>query len=186
MTNLPVCTVWNLPITYFGRGRSRTAEIASRLLSAPIRVRHRPPTTARCAASDLFPMDGSVGYDRQRTMLHSRHCHPIAEIRPSQAVRLTLWSERPHRTQEGVPLGTRQERRLAGRCPSRPGVFHRGTRSRRHRPTTFLLRALDNYLTLPSLLMEDPGLTRRRRYGLLGSFRRKSTAASSTEPSAAG
>ena len=42
----------------------------------------RDNRTLRCA-SDLFPMDGSVGYDRQRTMLHGRHCHPIAEIRPS-------------------------------------------------------------------------------------------------------
>lgn len=136
----------------------------------------RDNRTLRCA-SDLFPMDGSVGYDRQRTMLHGRHCHPIAEIRPSP-------SGSPYALVEHVRTELKKAYRLApdrnadwlaGAHPA-PGCFTGGhVHFSGIRPTTFLLRALDNYLALPSLLMEDPGLARarRRRYGLLGSFRRK-------------
>lgn len=132
--------------------------------------------TVRCA-SDVFPMDGSVGYDRQRTVIHGRRCHPIAEIRP-------MPSDSPYTLVEHVQRELQRAYRmapdrntdwLAGANPA-DGCFTGGhVHFSGVVPTTFLLRALDNYLALPALLMENPALARARRsrYGLLGAFRRK-------------
>lgn len=139
-------------------------------------VVRRHNRAVRCA-SDLFPMHGSVGYDRQITLVQGRRCHPIAEVRPVPAPSpYTLVEHVRRELQKAYRMAPdRNTDWLAGAHPA-PGCFTGGhVHFSGVRPTTFLLRSLDNYLAIPSLLMENRTLARARRprYGLLGAFRLK-------------
>lgn len=128
-------------------------------------------------ASDLFPQHGAVGYDRQSSLVQGRRCHPIAEIRPAPALSpyalLTNLRNELERAYRMAP--DRNADWLAGAYPGH-GCFTGGhVHFSGIRPTTFLLRALDTYVAIPTLLIEDArkARARRPRYGYLGDFREK-------------
>lgn len=132
-------------------------------------------TRRMVAASQFFPRHGSVGCDDRLLRRSPRPSFPLAEVRP-----------RPHSCPDEVLRGIRAALRqalelapysnikwLAGSMPFKGfpigGHIHFGNL----RPTTWLLRALDNHLALPLMLVEktETAQQRRRRYGFLGDFR---------------
>jgi len=127
-------------------------------------------------ASRFFPREGAVGCDA-RFVRGSVSGYPLAEIRPAP-------SYSPLQVVDNIRMVMRKALRLAPyanvewRAGSMPfdqfpvgghihfkGVLLSGQ----------LLRALDNYLAVPLLLIEEPTSARRRRekYGYLGDFRLK-------------
>lgn len=128
-------------------------------------------------ASDLFPREGGVGYDRQSRVVQGRRRHPIAELRPKPAespyALLANLQKELARAYRMAP--DRNADWLAGAHPG-PGCYTGGhIHFSGVQPSTFLLRALDTYLALPTLLIENPrgARARRPRYGSLGEFREK-------------
>ncbi len=132
-------------------------------------------TRKMVAASVFFPRQGSVGCDDRVLRRAPRPAFPLAEVRPH-----------PHSCPEELLRGIRGALRralelapyrnikwLAGSMPFRGfpigGHIHFGNL----RPTTSLLRALDNYLAVPVMLVErtETARRRRRRYGFLGEYR---------------
>lgn len=128
-------------------------------------------------ASKYFPKKGQVGCDSIWLRGDSTHVKlPLAELRPLPAKEprqliLNLY--------QAMLAGIRKINNssikwLAGSAPLKEypigGHLHFS-----HVPCNFrLLRALDNYLTLPLFLLEDIAAQHRRpRYGWLGDFRMK-------------
>lgn len=128
------------------------------------------------AASEFFPKEGTVGCDAIR--VPNRQQRPIAEIRP-----------RPDRDPQNLIINIRDALRSASRMApyqnikwvagSQPfpgysigGHIHFSNISL----NSGLLRALDNYLGLPVFLIENQAtaVRRRRRYGRLSDYRKKS------------
>ena len=126
-------------------------------------------------ASRFFSRTGRIGYDQQSSR-HSRRSYPIAEIRPAP-------SQDPSEIVANIKSLLRRASRRAGKSTR----FEAGSLPVRGYPigghihlsrismTTGLLRALDNYLALPVMMLESPLRARRRRprYGHLGEFRWK-------------
>ncbi len=119
---------------------------------------------------------GKVGFD-SATVPGRPDIHPLAELRPAPSgepgelvrnLRRTMW-------QAAARIGDTSLRWVAGGMPVRglplgghihfSGVpLHAG-----------IVRALDNYLAMPLMLLEQPsGIARRRKYGRLGDVRLKS------------
>jgi len=138
-------------------------------------VLRRRRTGRLVPASRFFPRAGQVGLDRVVLRVKGVPHHPIAELRPAP-------SPSPYELLEGL---RRAMLRAAWAVRGRGIRFEAGTMGARGypigghihfsnvRPTTDLLRALDNYLTIPLFLLEDPAAARARRprYGTLGDFR---------------
>lgn len=131
----------------------------------------------RVFASDYLPIQGPVGCELQPTQANGRTHKPLAELRPEYALspvrlfqnlKLTI-----DRANQMIPSGVVW---LAGSVPD--GTFPTGGHIHFSRVplSTPLLRALDNYLTIPLFVLEDPAraLIRRPRYGFLGDIRVKS------------
>lgn len=125
-------------------------------------------------ASRYFPRHGRVGYDQQGSRRY-RGAHPIVEVRPAP-------------TPDPLELVDRIRtllRRAATRAPRRGVRWEAGSLPVPSFPigghihmsgidlTTELLRALDNYVAFPVMMLENPVRARRRRrkYGWLGEFR---------------
>ncbi len=136
----------------------------------------RDSHTRRMAfASDFFPIQGLVGCDARR--VHSgRTGNPLAEVRPKP-------SQSPLELAENVRLALLRAAQLA---PYRNVQWRAGTLPFRQLPVGGhihfgmppegpMLRALDNYLAVLFLMVENPAAARarRRRYGWLGDFRHK-------------
>lgn len=126
-------------------------------------------------ASDYFPMQGLVGCDARRVKL-GRSGYPLAEIRPTP-------TQCPLELYEGIIRALRRANRL---MPSRYVQWRAGTLPFSQLPvgghihfsmlpTGPLLRALDNYLAVIFLLLENPAAarSRRKKYGWLGDYRLK-------------
>ncbi len=137
----------------------------------------RNARTGRMAfASDFFPMEGQVGCDARRVTA-GRSGYPLAEVRPRPAIcPLELYENTRQVLARAARLAPyRNIQWRAGTLPFRRlsvgGHIHFGMR-----PTGQLLRALDNYLAVLFLLVENPAAARLRRskYGWLGDFRMKS------------
>lgn len=125
-------------------------------------------------ASRYFPRRGSIGYDQQGSRRY-RGAHPIVEVRPAP-------TPDPLELVERIRLLLK---RAAARTPRRGVRWEAGSLPVRSFPigghihfsgvelTTELLRALDNYVAFPLMLLENPVRARRRRakYGWLGEFR---------------
>ena len=127
-------------------------------------------------ASRFFKKRGRVGYDHQGSRRHrGRGLRPIAELRPEP-------SENP------IELVARIKAllRRAGKRAPRKGVrWEAGSLPVKGYPvgghihfsridlTTEFMRALDQYLAIPVMMLETPEKARRRRkkYGYLGEFR---------------
>lgn len=131
-------------------------------------------------ASRYLDHAGTVGYDRQSRRQGRGGLgtvHPLVEVRPNPSpspVVLTANTERALAEAAGR-LPTRRTRWMAGSFPL--GAYPTGGHVHfSGLPlTTPVLSALDNYLALPVMLLEDRrrARQRRRRYGRLGDFRRK-------------
>jgi len=127
-------------------------------------------------ASDFFSKDGLVGYDNPSHFC-DRLNHPIAEIRPRpsssptqvvndmrEALRLAL--QRTSRTHTVWLAGSQPLRN----CTTGGHIHFTGV------PLSYeLVRALDNYLAIPCMLIENSkrAAGRRPRYGFLGDIRTK-------------
>lgn len=147
------------------------------LLGADLEFIMRRPRGRVIYASRYFSRHGRVGYDQQGSR-RVRGRYPIVEVRPS-----------PVETPEDLVAGIKQLlRRAARRSPKRKVSWEAGSHPvagcaigghihfSRVDMTTDLLRALDNYLAVPVMMLENPSKARRRRphYGHLGEFRWKS------------
>src|SRR5690606_772207 len=123
------------------------------------------------------PRSGDVGCDRIWLRGDStRSKLPIAELRPKPShnpkelvtnlYRLLIKADNMIQ-HEGVQF-------LAGSTPLKGYPIGGHIHFSNVDINSFLLRALDNYLALPCVLIEDPkGLKRRPRYGHLGDYRLK-------------
>lgn len=131
---------------------------------------------SRAFASDYLPVSGPVGCEMQPAQFNGRSHKPLAELRPNYALSpVRLFNNLRQtivRANQLIPQGVVW---LAGSVPD--GTFPTGGHIHFSRIplTTRFLRALDNYLAVPLLLLEDPARTiiRRPRYGFLGDIRVK-------------
>lgn len=155
---------------------SQTSDGPRYLLGADPEFTLRDTRSGRMVfASDFFPQQGIVGCDARRVKL-GRSGYPLAEVRPRPASCPLELCERIRqallRAARLAPYRHVQWR--AGTLPFRQlpvgGHIHFGML-----PTSQLLRALDNYLAVIFLMLENPSAarSRRQRYGWLGDYRLK-------------
>ncbi|MEN9405997.1 MAG: hypothetical protein RLZ12_281, partial [Bacillota bacterium] len=143
------------------------------LLGCDLEFILKKPEGELALASNYFPIYGHVGCDNVG-LGQRRDQKPIGELRPKPARTTSLLvleiynclSEAMHRTRNTAVNF------LAGAMPL-PGfplgghIHFSGLELDFH-----LLRALDNYLALPCILLEDEAsIARRPKYGFLGDFR---------------
>ncbi len=147
------------------------------LIGADLEFIMRRPRGRVLYASRYFSRHGRVGHDQQGSR-RVRGRYPIVEIRPSPV-------EDPPELVDGIH---KLLRRAARRTPKKRVSWEAGSHPvsgcaigghihfSRVDLTTELLRALDNYLAVPVMMLENPSKARRRRphYGHLGEFRWKS------------
>jgi len=135
------------------------------------------PSTKRIIfASDFFPREGVVGYDNQ-SYFRDRRNHPIAELRPSPSSSPT---QLVRELKEALERAAEKTQRtnclwLAGSAPVK-GYSIGGHIHFTGVPLTFdLVKAFDNYLAIPCMLIEHPkrAAMRRPKYGFLGDVRTK-------------
>lgn len=146
------------------------------LLGADPEFALRDARTGRMVfASDFFPMQGVIGCDARRVRM-GRSGYPLAEVRPAPS---SCPLELHARIQQALRRASRQvpHRYIQWRAGTLPfsklpvgGHIHFSML-----PTSQLLRALDNYLAIFFLMLENPAAARnrRRRYGWLGDYRLK-------------
>lgn len=136
----------------------------------------RRPDGKVAAASRFLERQGRVGCDAV-VLPHHRVILPLAELRPEPAAdprRLVRHIRRTMRLAERM-IGDPQLEWLAGSMPAKGLPLGGHIHFSGVRLSSRLLRALDNYLALPLLLIEGEACGKRRpRYGFLGDFRRKS------------
>jgi hypothetical protein len=127
-------------------------------------------------ASRYLEAKGGVGYD-SATVLGRKDVHPLAELRPepSEDLHLLIKNLRRMMWMASTRISDQSLQWIAGGMPI-PGlplgghlhVSGIGLNSR-------LVRALDNYLALPLIMIEDTSTSgRRKKYGRLGDVRRQS------------
>ncbi|WP_051271144.1 putative amidoligase domain-containing protein [Shimazuella kribbensis] len=126
-------------------------------------------------ASKYFPLRGKVGCDA--IWLGQNRSHkPLVEVRPEPTSDPRVLVERIYhclayaaRKMAQVPCSW-----LAGAMPYNGYPIGGHIHFSGIEPTFGLLRALDNYLTLPLMMAEDEkGVRRRPKYGYLGDYRIK-------------
>ncbi|TLM99389.1 hypothetical protein FDZ73_21935, partial [bacterium] len=124
--------------------------------------------------SGFLPKEGMIGYD-DRSERREGRLFPLAEIRPEpDSCPLRLVNKIRRTMAAGIKLIPYENIEwLAGSLHFARyqigGHIHFGS----IKLTTQLLKALDNYLGIPVMLIEDPetAAERRKNYGGLGSFR---------------
>jgi hypothetical protein len=126
-------------------------------------------------ASNFLQRSGEVGCD-SIVLPDRRRLFPLAELRPAPAVE-------PEQLVRNLRLSLRKAARLirddglawvAGGMPVRGFPLGGHIHLSGVRLSARLLRVLDNYLSLPLVLLEDESTRERRpNYGFLGDFRRK-------------
>lgn len=127
-------------------------------------------------ASEFLESEGSIGLD-DRSIEAGKKCFPLMEIRPKystnpidvvKSIKTILDDASKKIDYSNIGL-------YAGSMPSynywSGGHIHFGTK-----PNAKLIRALDNYLALPVLMIEKTNTARKRmiKYGALGNYRLKS------------
>ncbi|MGE5416667.1 MAG: putative amidoligase domain-containing protein [Acidobacteriota bacterium] len=126
-------------------------------------------------ASTFFPRFGDVGCDNLR--VRNRQQRPIAELRPAPSSNPLILTDNIRRTMvQALKLAPyRNIRWLAGSLPVDEYPIGGHVHFSKIALSSKLLRALDNYLAIPVLLMEnaDTSAKRRKKYGLLSDFRTK-------------
>ncbi|GAA3406853.1 hypothetical protein ACFFNY_25045 [Paenibacillus hodogayensis] len=126
-------------------------------------------------ASAFLPREGQAGCDRVR--IGGRVLYPLAELRPQPSAdprRLVSNVRRTLLTAAELIPDTPGARWLAGGMPAKGFALGGHIHISRTALNVPLLKALDNYLALPLLLIEDErSKARRPRYGMPGDFRRQ-------------
>ncbi|WP_157764082.1 putative amidoligase domain-containing protein [Paenibacillus borealis] len=125
-------------------------------------------------ASRYLPMDGAAGCDAGPP--GTRGVFPVAELRPApRGEPRALLAQLMSAAREADRLiADRSLRWRAGGMPLRGWALGGHLHFSGVTLCAPLLRALDNYLALPMLLLEDVrAAARRPRYGVLGDFRRQ-------------
>lgn len=128
-------------------------------------------------ASDYLPKHGTVGTDA-RAIYRPKHGYPLAELRPQPAsnplqltehIRAAIEFGKQYMPDSNIAW-------IAGSCPMKGFPIGGHIHFAGIQPTSRLVRALDNYLALPLLMLENAysAAQRRLRYGLLGDIRPKS------------
>ncbi len=126
-------------------------------------------------ASNFLPIKGLIGCDQIWTN-RDRNQRPLAELRPIPADNVRDFIINLYK---GMQIGSRKITNrnlkwLAGAMPMKGYPLGGHIHFSKVRLNSFLLRALDNYLTLPITLFEDKnGITRRPKYGFLGDYRKQ-------------
>jgi hypothetical protein len=124
-------------------------------------------------ASKYLNRYGGAGYD-SATVLGRRDIHPLAELRPepSEDPALLVRNLRRAMWKASMKITDKSLQWLAGGMPV-PGLPLGGhVHMSGIYVTNDLIRALDNYMTLPLVMIEDLSTGRRRRkYGFLGDIR---------------
>lgn len=131
-------------------------------------------TSEMVVASKFFPRQGHVGCD-QRSVAGQKRLYPLAELRPDPKSNYReLFKEIESNMKQAVQMAPYNNVQFLGGSMPFPGYpvgghIHFGG----VKPSRAILKALDNYLALPLLLIENPESARRRRkkYGALGDFR---------------
>lgn len=164
------------------------AAYAKRWIQYPEQVKRRPllgadpefiikrPGGRIAYASRYFSRYGRIGHDQQASR-RAKGRYPIAELRPPPC-------EEPIDLVINIRELLKQALRRApnpkfswqaGSLPVRGYPIGGHIHISRVDMTTELLRALDNYLAIPVMMLENPEKARRRRpeYGYLGEFRWK-------------
>lgn len=125
-------------------------------------------------ASRYLPYRGRVGHDEQPSK-RNRRLRPIAEIRPAPTADPAELVERIRRLLKVAMRRTprRGVRWVAGSAPVSTYPIGGHIHFTDIRLTTELIRALDNYLALPLVMIENAERSRLRRpkYGYLGDIR---------------
>lgn len=138
-------------------------------------LRHRE-TGKMIMASRFFPNLGPVGCDARTVRIGGKH-HPLAELRPEPDSSPRRLVENIRRTMAlALKLAPfRNVEWVAGSLPFRGYPVGGHVHFSGVRLNSVMLRALDNYLGIPVMLMEYPktAKARRRRYGRLGDHRYK-------------
>lgn len=127
-------------------------------------------------ASDFFSKKGFYGLD-DRSIESGRKYFPLVEIRPdySSNPKAVAKSIRSILSKVGEQVYYKNIGLYAGSMPINDywvgGHIHFGIK-----PNTKLIRALDNYLALPMMMIENAYSSRKRKvkYGALGNYRLKS------------
>lgn len=154
------------------RERSRSGGV---VLGADPEFLLRRPDGRIASASKYMERGGRVGCDAVVLPRH-RVILPLAELRPAPSSNPRELVRELRRTMREAAdlIGDRELAWLAGSMPAKGlplgGHIHFSGVGLSER----LLRALDNYLALPLVLLEGSAAgSRRPRYGFLGDFRRK-------------
>ncbi|MGI5913052.1 MAG: putative amidoligase domain-containing protein, partial [Syntrophomonadaceae bacterium] len=127
------------------------------------------------SASRFFPRDGLVGCDNIR--MPNRQQRPVAEIRPQPSIcPLKLSSNIKKALDTANRMAPyRNVKWMAGSQPG--GAYSIGGHIHfsNIKLNAGVIRALDNYVSIPLFLIEEPvsAARRRRRYGYLGDYRVK-------------
>jgi hypothetical protein len=123
-------------------------------------------------ASKYFPIKGKIGCDAISMGHHTYK--PLVEIRPDPAVNPRIVVARMYQIlfQEAAKMSDVPAKWLAGAMPYHGFPLGGHIHFSGLQPNFKMLRALDNYLALPLVLVEDAkGKVRRPKYGFLGDFR---------------
>ena len=158
------------------REKQQTKILADKLLiGADPEFVMRSPKGNLILASKYFPLRGQVGCDA--IWLGKNRAHkPLVEVRPEPSTDPQVLVERIYnclsyaaRKVAHVPCSW-----LAGAMPYSGYPIGGHIHFSGVEPNFSMLRALDNYLTLPLMMAEDEkGIHRRPKYGFLGDFRVK-------------
>ncbi|MCD1257343.1 hypothetical protein B5M42_000650 [Paenibacillus athensensis] len=128
------------------------------------------------SADRFFAREGAVGCDAVVQSGH-RILLPLAELRPRPSDDPRELTGNLHRTMQLAARAIPDDSLawLSGGMPLKGFALGGHIHFSRVQLNVHLLRALDNYLALPLLLLEGAGARGRRpRYGFLGDFRRQS------------
>jgi hypothetical protein len=125
-------------------------------------------------ASRYFPRNGKVGYDAI-WIGQNRSNKPVAEIRPSpstdpQVLVVRIYQSLYYAAKKMEHISSKW---LAGSMPYQGFPLGGHIHFSGIQPNFKMLRAFDNYLALPFVIVEDTQSSRKRRpqYGFLGDFR---------------
>jgi hypothetical protein len=124
-------------------------------------------------ASQFFSMKGKVGCDAI-WIGENRQDKPLFELRPEPSSNPKVLAARIY---EGLLIVAKKvnhlsDKWLAGNMPIKGFPIGGHIHFSGIKPNFKLLRALDNYLTLPLMMAEDSrGVKRRPKYGYLGDYR---------------
>ncbi|SHE38569.1 Phage phiEco32-like COOH.NH2 ligase-type 2 [Seinonella peptonophila] len=156
-------------------------EISSSSLSTEVKLGADPEFVVQTKqgslliASNYFPLKGKVGCDAI-WIGQNRKDKPLIEIRPEpslnpRTVALRIYEGLLHVAKKVNHVSGKW---LAGNMPVKGFPLGGHIHFSGIKPNFEMLRALDNYLTLPFVVIEDErGSKRRPKYGFLGDFRKQ-------------